>query len=123
MSERSPKEAKMQFYPQHYFGFAIDDGIAQKLNLAEAYNNYETNFDENDFFDGFEDSFGVEPYNLADTTYSRGGYIQSLTGFEWDQIYVCFHPATVGDERWSTMVSKLEDLGVTVTEGRWSQLG
>ena len=31
----------MQYYPQHYYGFAVDDDVAEKLELNEAFNTYQ----------------------------------------------------------------------------------
>ena len=113
----------MHFFPQHFLGFAVDEEVAEQLDLIEAYNTYEMSYDEDDFFDQFESKFGITPYQFTDTTYERGGYVQGLQGFEWDNTYVCFHPATAGDEKWKNMVTKLEQLGIPIYEGRWSQLG
>ena len=113
----------MQYFPQHYFGFAVDGDVAEKLQLNEAFDTYEMSYDEEAFFDGFQKRYGVEPYKFADTTYERGGYVQGLSGFDWDSTYLCFHPATTSGEKWNSMVEVLNDLGIEIDEGRWSQLG
>tara|TARA_R100001594_G_scaffold51807_2_gene85286 strand:+ start:6052 stop:6393 length:342 start_codon:yes stop_codon:yes gene_type:complete len=113
----------MQFYPQHYYGFAVDGDVAEKLQLTEAYDEYEMSYDEEDFFAGFRDKFGIEPYKFADTTYERGGYVQGLDGFDWDRTYVCFDPSQTGDTKWNNMLDALSELGIDVEEGHWSQLG
>ena len=112
----------MHYHPQHFFGFALDTDTAEKLELTEAFNVYEMSYEENDFFDQFVEKFGIEPYKFADTTYERGGYVQGLTGFEWDKTYICFAPTQTGDDKWKKMLSVLEELDVTVEEGRWSEL-
>ena len=112
----------MHYYPQHYFGFAVDGEIAEKLQLNEAYDTYEMSYDEEPFFEGFEEKFGVEPYKFADTTYQRGGYVQGLTGFEWDKIYICFMPTQTGDDRWKQMLETLSSFNISVEEGYWSEL-
>ena len=113
----------MQYYPQHYFGFAVDGTVAERLQLNEAYDAYEMSYDEDDFFDGFEERFGIEPYKFADTTSERGGYVQGLSGFDWDKTYICFDPTQVGDDKWDKMLKTLQGLDIFVEEGRWSQLG
>tara|TARA_R110002074_G_scaffold14595_6_gene50238 strand:- start:13 stop:354 length:342 start_codon:yes stop_codon:yes gene_type:complete len=113
----------MQFYPQHFMGFIVNNETAGNLQLTEAFDSYEMSYDEDSFFDKFEESYGVAPYKFADTTYERGGYVQGLEGFEWDTTYICFHPTSVGDAKWENMISKLENLGIFMQEGRWSQLG
>jgi len=113
----------MQFYPQHYYGFVVDEGVADKLQLNEAYDTYEMSYDEEPFFDEFESKFGIGPYKFADTTYERGGYVQGLTGFDWDKTYVCFDPSQTGDDKWNRMITTLSEAGVNVEEGRWSELG
>tara|TARA_R110000824_G_scaffold32156_5_gene104011 strand:+ start:3305 stop:3646 length:342 start_codon:yes stop_codon:yes gene_type:complete len=113
----------MQYYPQHYFGFVVDNNIAEKLHLNEAYDEYEMSYEEDGFFEGFEKKFGIEPYKFTDTTYERGGYVQGLSGFDWDRTYVCFAPSQVGGDKWNDMISTLEKLGVPVEEGHWSELG
>jgi len=113
----------MHHSPQHYLGFILDSTVAAKLQLTEAFDAYEVSYDEDGFFEGFENKYGIEPYKFTDTTYERGGYVQGLQGFKWDNTYVCFHPASAGDDKWNTMVSELEELGIPIEEGRWSQLG
>ena len=113
----------MHYYPQHYFGFAVDDIIADRLQLNEAFDTYEMSYDEDAFFEEFEDKYGIEPFKFADTTYERGGYVQGLSGFDWDKIYVCFDPTQAGDDKWHMMLSALRDIGIDVKEGRWSELG
>ena len=113
----------MQFYPQHYFGFAVDNAVALKLQLTEAFDTYEMSYDEEDFFSAFEERFGIEPYKFADTTYERGGYVQGLNGFEWDKTYICFDPSQAGDDKWDKMLSALSELEIDVEEGHWSELG
>tara|TARA_B100001250_G_C19777860_1_gene780436 strand:+ start:1387 stop:1728 length:342 start_codon:yes stop_codon:yes gene_type:complete len=113
----------MQFYPQHYYGFIVNEEIAERLKLNEAYDTYEMSYDEEPFFNEFESKFGIEPYKFADTTYERGGYVQGLSGFEWDKTYLCFDPSQVGDDKWEKMLINLSDMGVDVAEGHWSELG
>ena len=113
----------MQYCPQHYLGFAVDGEVAEKLQLNEAFDAYEMSYDEEDFFDGFEEKYGIEPYKFADTTYARGGYVQGLIGFDWDKTYVCFAPSQAGDDKWDKMISALQECGVIVEEGKWSELG
>ena len=113
----------MQYYPQHYYGFAVDGDIAERLQLNEAYDRYEMTYEENDFFDGFEEKFGIEPYKFADTTYERGGYVQGLSGFDWDKTYICFAPTQTGDDKWRLMIDSLLELGIDIEEGTWSELG
>jgi hypothetical protein len=113
----------MQYYPQHYFGFAVNGTVAEKLQLNEAYDTYEMSYDEEGFFDGFEKKFGIEPYKFADTTYEKGGYVQGLSGFDWDKTYICFDPTQVGGQKWIQMMETLDALDIAVEEGRWSELG
>jgi hypothetical protein len=113
----------MQYYPQHFFGFAVNGDVAEKLQLDEAFDTYEMSYDEEGFFNGFEEKFGIEPYKFADTTYERGGYVQGLSGFEYDKTYVCFDPTQAGGSKWPQMLATLEKLDIVVEEGRWSELG
>tara|TARA_R110000824_G_scaffold36415_1_gene113293 strand:- start:1018 stop:1359 length:342 start_codon:yes stop_codon:yes gene_type:complete len=112
----------MQYCPQHYYGFIVDSSVAEQLNLNEAYDTYEMSYDEDQFFDGFHKKYGVQPYKFTDTTYERGGYVQGLSGFEWDKTYLCFAATQAGDSRWQDMIISLEEEGVTVEEGTWSEL-
>tara|TARA_R110002020_G_scaffold79278_4_gene198858 strand:- start:76 stop:417 length:342 start_codon:yes stop_codon:yes gene_type:complete len=113
----------MQYYPQHYYGFAVDGEVAERLQLNEAYDTYEMSYEEEGFFEGFVEKFGIEPYKFADTTYERGGYVQGLSGFDYDKTYLCFAPAQIGGEKWIQMLETLEKLDIIVEEGRWSELG
>ena len=112
----------MQYVPQHYFGFAVDGETAEKLSLTEAFDLYEMSYDEGDFFDQFVEKYGIEPFKFADTTFERGGYVQGLSGFDWDKTYVCFAPSQTGDDKWKKMLSALKERDVIVEEGRWSEL-
>ena len=112
----------MHYYPQHYFGFAVDNKVAEKLQLNEAFDTYEMSYDEDDFFDGFQEKFGIEPYKFADTTFERGGYVQGLSGFDWDKTYLCFAPSQAAGAKWQKMTQSLEEAGIIVEEGRWSEL-
>jgi len=80
-------------------------------------------YDEDAFFDGFEDKYGIEPYKFTDTTYERGGYVQGLSGFDWDKVYVCFDPTQTGDDKWQKMIDSLNEVDVDIEEGHWSELG
>ena len=113
----------MQYSPQHYFGFVIDNEVAEKLKLDEAFDLYEMSYDDEPFFEGFRANYGIEPYRFADTTYQRGGYVQGLTGFEWDKVYLCFAATQAGDVRWDKMVQNLSYSGINVVEGHWAELG
>jgi len=113
----------MQYYPQHYFGFAVDNNVAERLQLNEAFDTYEMSYDENAFFEGFEKKFGIEPFKFADTTYERGGYVQGLSGFGWDKTYICFDPTQTGDKKWDQLLAALHEMDIDVEEGRWSELG
>ena len=113
----------MQYYPQHYYGFVVDNNVAESLQLNEAYDTYEMSYDEDPFFEGFEEKFGIEPFKFADTTFERGGYVQGLSGFDWDKVYLCFDPTQTGDDKWQKMLSSLKEIGIDIEEGRWSELG
>jgi hypothetical protein len=113
----------MHYSPQHYFGFEVDIDVAEKLNLDEAFDIYEMSYDDEQFFEGFREHYGIEPFRFIDTTYERGGYVQGLSGFEWDRVYLCFAPTQTGDDKWDTMVTNLAQVGIGMVEARWSELG
>tara|TARA_A100001015_G_C15025200_1_gene730104 strand:+ start:2594 stop:2935 length:342 start_codon:yes stop_codon:yes gene_type:complete len=113
----------MQFYPQHYYGFAVNNDVAERLQLNEAFDEYEMTYDEMPFFESFETKFGIEPDKFADTTYEKGGYVQGLSGFDWDRTYICFDPSQASGEKWEKMINALSDVDIDIEEGHWSQLG
>lgn len=115
----------MQFYPQHYFGFQLDDEVAAELGLLEEYEDAQANWRHEDmFFEAFEEKFGVYPEKFQDTTYRRGGEIQGLEGFEWDTTYLCFDPDSRDSNAWTEMENRLQtETTITLQEGRWSELG
>tara|TARA_R100000458_G_C8153535_1_gene160325 strand:+ start:320 stop:661 length:342 start_codon:yes stop_codon:yes gene_type:complete len=113
----------MNLYPQHYLGFEVDSSVAERLELIEAFDIYELSHDEEQFFDKFEEKYGVYPYTFTDTTVGPGSYIQSLRGFKQNSTYICFHPATAGDDRWENMILLLQKADVCIQEGKWSELG
>ena len=54
----------MHYYPQHFLGFVVNEEVAEQLELTEAFNIYEMSYDEDEFFDQFEDRFGIPPYQF-----------------------------------------------------------
>ena len=101
----------MEYYPQRNKGFAIDYDLAEELDIANEYLEWEEGSNDAPLLEIFEEKFG--------------GYIQSLQGFDYDATYVLFDPQTeeVSPEQWDNLISILEDKDVDVIEGSWAELG
>ena len=114
----------MQFYPQSKTGFAISESVAEALGLADEYVMWQKGYDHVEFCNAFGERFGVQPDNITHFQYTRGGYVQGLSGFDWDQTYVLFDDYNKGNDNWEPMKEKIEgDFGFTFENGTWSELG
>tara|TARA_R110000824_G_scaffold347281_2_gene534072 strand:+ start:879 stop:1226 length:348 start_codon:yes stop_codon:yes gene_type:complete len=115
----------MEYYPQRNKGFAIDYDLAEELDIANEYLEWEEGSNDAPLLEIFEEKFGVEPEKVTFFEYVHGGYIQSLQGFDYDATYVLFDPQTeeVSPEQWDNLISILEDKDVDVIEGSWAELG
>jgi len=114
----------MQYYPQNKTGFMISEEIAEELGLLELYEHWTSEWDYEPFCMEFEEKFGIHPYNIKHFEYSRGGEVQGLSGFEYDCTYVLFENYDKEDEKWGSMVQKLQnEHGVFFEGGTWSELG
>ncbi len=111
----------MQYYPQHYFGFAVDGTVAERLQLNEAFDNYEMSYEEEDFFDGFEEKYGVLPESVRLFDYDESEAIRDLCGFEWDRPYVLFEDYQEGTPDWEKLSEILEEEDVSIDYGNWSE--
>ena len=114
----------MQFYPQSKTGFAISESVAEALGLADEYVMWQKGYDHIEFCNAFEERFGVQPDNITHFEYTRGGYVQGLSVFDWDQTYVLFGDYNKGNDNWEPMKEKIEgDFGFIFENGTWSELG
>ena len=115
----------MEYYPQRNKGFAIDYDLAEELEIADEFLEWEEGSNDAALLEIFEEKYGVEPEKVTLFEYARGGYVQGLQGFDYDATYVLFdtHTETTNPEEWDNLISILEDKDVDVIEGSWAELG
>ena len=114
----------MQFYPQSKTGFAISESVAEELGLATEYEAWQDDYDYDEFCNAFGEKFGVAPDRITHFEYERGGYVQGLSGFDWNQTYVLFDDYNKNSDNWRPMKEKAEgDFGLIFEHGVWSELG
>jgi hypothetical protein len=104
----------MYFSPRSANGFKINDEIAQQIGLFEEFRIYADDWDYDPFCFAFKEKYNTEPDEIKFFEYERGGYIQGLEGFEYDEFYVLF--SDHGD------LSGLP-IDIEVEYGEWSELG
>jgi len=114
----------MEYHSVEKKGFLIDTDLAAELGLLDEYLIWEEEYDSDAFRQAFETKFGVLPMDLKYFEYMHEGYIQKLSGFDWDATYVIFDDPDSHLADWEKMVRELEQhLDVFVEEGKWSELG
>ena len=115
----------MQYYPQRSKGFAIDYDLAEELGIEDEYLEWEEAQNDMPLLETFEDKFGVEPERITIFEYSKGGYVQSLQGFDYDATYVLFdaNAEKCQPENWDNLINLLEEKDIDVIEGSWAELG
>ena len=112
------------YYLIHKHGFEIDSAIAEELGLLDEYILWEEEYDDEPFCRAFENKYGIYPESLRYFAYEREGYVQSLSGFDWDTSYVIFDDIENHPQEWERLNVTLEEaLDVLVTNGQWAELG
>ena len=104
----------MQYSPQKASGFKIDENVAEELGLLKEYKVWKDDWDYDAFCDAFEEKYESKPDELKEFEYQRGGYIQSLEGFEYDADYVLWS--------WSDPPGELPN-DLLMEEATWAELG
>ncbi len=104
----------MYFSPRTANGFKIDEGIAEQIGLQEEFGLYLEDYDYDPFCLAFTEKYKAEPEEIKFFEWERGGYIQGLEGFEYDQYYVIFE----GETDLSGLPIEIE-----VEYGEWAELG
>ena len=115
----------MQYYPQRSKGFAIDYDLAEELGIEDEYLEWEEAQNDMPLLETIEDKFGVEPERITVFEYSKGGYVQSLQGFDYDATYVLFdtNAEKCQPENWDNLINFLEEKDIDVIEGSRAELG
>ena len=115
----------MEYYPQRNKGFVIDYDLAEELEIADEFLEWEEGYNDAPLLEIFEEKYGVAPENVTFFEYDRGGYVQGLQGFDYDAAYVLFDPSAdkAHPEQWDSLINLLEEKDVDVIEGSWAELG
>ena len=110
----------MEYYAQRNKGFAIDYDLAEELDIADEFLEWEAGGNDAPLLEIFEEKFGVEPEKVT----SFEDAVQGLQGFDYDATYVLFDPYAeeASPERWDILISILEEKDVDVIEGSWAEV-
>jgi hypothetical protein len=111
----------MRYYPKSAVGFEINMTVAEELGLLEQWEEWDGEQYDSEFGYEFEEKYGVTPARVITFEDSRGGEISGLTGFTSGATYVLFDEDESGDD-WDKLVEILEEKGITLEDGSWSQL-
>ena len=107
----------MQFYVRNAVGFEINFSIAEKIGLGD-------DFDRPYFDEALKEKFKIKPHaQIQKFVYERGGEVQGLEGFEYGKTYCWFFQDEAKGRGWKKFIKALEDNGISMIEGYWSQLG
>ena len=112
----------MRYYPKSAVGFEINMVVAEKLDLLEQWEEWDGEWYDSNFGYEFEEKYGVTPIAVIEFQERKGGEISGLTGFANGSTYVLFDEDE-GEEAWDKLVKTLEEKGIELDEGSWSQLG
>lgn len=74
-------------------------------------------------FDEFSSYHNVVPMRVGELHDERGGEVSGVTGFEPGVEYVFFDPREQDSAAWNQFKTHLEEHGIDLVEGSWSQLG
>lgn len=128
----------MRYYPKNAVGFeldAIDVGLLESVDddcdckpwgryVLEALDTWDGNecFDD-ELFNEFEGEHGVTPMRIGSLQDERGGEVSGVRGFELGINYLFFDPEEQDEDDWAKFESFLDDQGIQIVKGSWSQLG
>ena len=112
----------MRYYPKRAVGFEINNDVAENLGLLEQWEEWDGEQFDSEFGYEFEEKHGVTPSRVITFEDSRGGEISGLTGFTNGATYVLFDEDESGDA-WDKLLALLEEKGVDLDTGSWSQMG
>jgi hypothetical protein len=112
----------MRYYPKSAVGFEINLVVAEKLDLLDQWEEWDGEWFDSNFGYEFEDKYGVMPLRVTEFHEKKGGEISGLTGFANGSTYVLFDDEESGEAR-DKLVEILEEKGIELEEGSWSELG
>lgn len=112
----------MRYYPKRATGFVINESVAETLGLLEAWEDFDGEECDSNFAAEFEGAFNVYPRYVRSFRETRGGEVSGLTGFAERVSYVLFEDDEEGAD-WDNLVKLLEEKGIELETGSWSQLG
>ena len=113
---------QMRYYPKKATGFEIDSDVAEKLGLLEQWEEWDGEQYDSEFGYEFEEKYGVSPSRVITFEDTRGGEVSGLTGFNDGSTYVLFDVDEEG-EVWDKLLEVLDENGIELQSGSWSQLG
>ena len=111
----------MRYCPKSAKGFKINDFVAEDLGIEDWESLWGGEQFDCELAYEIEEKFGVYPYRILKFEESRGGEITGLSGFDNGETYVLFDEDESGEE-WDKFEALLEEKGITIDSGSWSQL-
>lgn len=117
----------MHFSPRSAYGFKIDEDTAENLGLRDEFAKWKKDGDESAFADAFRSKFkppeGYYDIYIREFQYERGGEVQGLSGFDWNQTYVTFDDIRPTAKGWRPFSKKMSSkYDIYFEEGEWTQL-
>ena len=112
----------MRYYPKSATGFQMNLAAADKLDMVDQWEEWDGEWYDSNFCCEFEEKYGVTPISVIEFRERKGSEISGLTGFANDTTYVLFDEDESG-EAWDKLVALLEEKGIELDTGSWSQLG
>lgn len=111
-----------------------DDEAAEKLEergpvgpwkaaILEAIRDWSGDHYDDFVFDEFNSWHEVVPMWIGSLNDERGGETTGVTGFEQGIDYLIFDPREQDEKSWKAFKEHLEEHGIDLVEGSWSQLG
>lgn len=117
----------MQYKPRYVLGFEMTEALAEQMDLAEEFAQWQSNpgmsYFGNTFAEKFKTPNDDEPDMQTFIYEGKGGYVVSLEGFEWDKTYCYFRDVSRNDKGWRPFIRKLEKKypSLRFQEASWSE--
>lgn len=91
--------------------------------VLAAINEWDGDAYDDSIFDAFDTWHSVVPMRVGELNDERGGEVSGVSGFEQGVEYLFFDPREQDSSAWNQFKAHLEEHGIDLVEGSWSQLG
>ncbi len=91
--------------------------------ILAAINEWDGDAYDDSIFDAFDTWHNVVPMRIGEISDERGGETTGVSGFNQGTEYLIFDPREQDKDAWNKFKSILDENGIELIEGSWSQLG